>query len=73
MSDLFSQKEYKNIAINIGVFRAEKGWTLRDLSNACGISTTSLSYIENGVKKARISTLKKIADALETTIANLKK
>lgn len=49
----------------IGIARECKGWTLRDLEKACGVSNALLSQIETGkVKDPGFSTVVRITDAL---------
>ncbi|MFZ4477213.1 MAG: helix-turn-helix domain-containing protein [Saprospiraceae bacterium] len=46
--------------------RKNKGWTLNDLSNRCGVAVSTLSSIESGaLKSIRDETYQKIADALD--------
>jgi FixJ family two-component response regulator len=45
--------------------RTERGWTLRDLSEACGISVSQLSSIERGAHLPSVESLLTIAMALE--------
>ncbi|HYE02095.1 MAG TPA: response regulator [Phycisphaerales bacterium] len=49
----------------IRVARTERGWTLRDLSEACGISVSQLSSIERGSHLPSIESLLAVAQALE--------
>ncbi len=49
----------------IRVARTEKGWTLKDLSEACGISVSQLSSIERGSHLPSIESLLAVAGALE--------
>jgi transcriptional regulator with XRE-family HTH domain len=53
----------------IAVARECKGWTLRDLEKASGVSNALISQIElNKVKDPGFSTVVRIADALGLTI-----
>lgn len=49
----------------IRLARTEKGWTLKDLSEACGISVSQLSSIERGSHLPSLESLVSIAAALE--------
>lgn len=49
----------------IRLARTEKGWTLKDLSEACGISVSQLSSIERGSHLPSLESLVAIAGALE--------
>lgn len=51
----------------IRLARTEKGWTLKDLSEACGISVSQLSSIERGSHLPSLESLVSIAGALERT------
>ena len=56
------------IATKINTLRKTKGMTLKDLSLASGLSIGFLSQIENGGSSLAITSLKKIADALQVPI-----
>ncbi len=45
--------------------RTERGWTLRDLSEACGLSVSQLSSIERGAHLPSVESLLAVAAALE--------
>lgn len=49
----------------IRMARAQRGWTLKELSEACGISVSQLSSIERGSHLPSIESLVSIAGALE--------
>ncbi len=57
-----------DIGGKIKKLRMEKGLTLRDVSKKTGFSTALLSQIENNVVSPPISTLWKIAEALDVKI-----
>ncbi len=48
----------------IRIARTERGWTLKDLSEACGISVSQLSSIERGSHLPSIESLVAVATAL---------
>ena len=52
--------------------RQEKGWTQEKLAHESGIAFASLNKIENGNVTPQESTLRCIAEALETTVKALK-
>ncbi len=54
-----------NIGLAIKKIRTEKDISQKELSKLTKISPTSLSLIENGVKRPSTKNLKKICDALE--------
>jgi len=49
----------------IRLARTEKGWTLKDLSESCGISVSQLSSVERGSHLPSMESLLAIAEALE--------
>lgn len=56
------------IASKINELRKARRMTLKDMSEACGLSVSFLSQVENGTSSLAITSLKKIADALEVPI-----
>ncbi|MBX3386801.1 MAG: response regulator [Phycisphaeraceae bacterium] len=50
---------------HIRLARTERGWTLRDLSEACGLSVSQLSSIERGSHLPSIESLIGVASALD--------
>jgi transcriptional regulator with XRE-family HTH domain len=53
----------------IGVARECKGWTLRDLEKASGVSNPLISQIEHGrVKDPGFATVVRLVDALGITL-----
>lgn len=52
-------------AAQIRAARALLDWSQRDLAALCGISQPGLANIERGVSDPRVSTLKRIQEALE--------
>lgn len=52
--------------------REEKHMTQEELSQKSGVSRTTIVAIENGEEKdVKVSTLLKLANALDTTVANI--
>ncbi|HMN42866.1 MAG TPA: helix-turn-helix transcriptional regulator, partial [Phycisphaerales bacterium] len=49
----------------IRLARTERGWTLKDLSESCGISVSQLSSVERGSHLPSIESLLAIAAALD--------
>jgi transcriptional regulator with XRE-family HTH domain len=47
--------------------RAEKGWSIEELSERSGVDKEQLSRLENNKHKAQVRTRKKLADALGLT------
>ncbi|SJZ45394.1 helix-turn-helix domain-containing protein [Sediminibacterium ginsengisoli] len=58
---------------NIRRLREKKGWTLRDMSERCGIDNSKISKIEKGTINITIMTLLQLSIALDTTPAQLLK
>ena len=56
-----SRKQLKN---NIKNLREKKGWSQRDLANKCGVSNTTVSYIESGERVPLLTTAHIIAAVL---------
>ncbi|ADL08661.1 helix-turn-helix domain-containing protein [Thermosediminibacter oceani] len=56
------------IAEKISKLRKQKGLTLKELSEMTGLSVSFLSQVENGYSSLAITSLKKIADALNVPI-----
>ncbi len=57
----------KNLAVNINFYLAVRGMTQKQLSEASGVSVTSISRICTGQENRRIDNLEKMAVALGTT------
>ena len=55
----------------IGEFRELRGLTLRGLAGNAGVSSSFLSQLENNRASASISSLRKIAEALGVSVADL--
>lgn len=54
-----------NIGIAIRSIRRQLGITQYELADRCNISQTSLSQIENGIKRPSTRTIKKVCEVLE--------
>lgn len=52
--------------------RKKHDYTLKDLSDKTGLSVSFLSQVERGATTLAITSLKKIADAFEVPIKNIK-
>lgn len=55
----------------IRVARTERGWTLRDLSDSCGVSVSQLSAVERGAHLPSLDSLLAMAQALGRTASSL--
>lgn len=60
-----------NIGKNIREVRLEKGFSQEELARNCGFSNTTLSAYENRRKIPNLTTIAKIAKALDVTIERL--
>lgn len=54
-----------NIGIGIRSIRTERGITQHELAEMCDLSPTSVSQIENGIKRPSSRNLKKICEVLQ--------
>lgn len=52
----------------VRVFRDYRGFGLRQLATAAGLSASYLSEIESGVKTGSVDSLRRLADALDVSI-----
>ena len=64
-------KIYETVGDNIALFRKKNDLTLDELAQKAGISTSFLSNIERGTRKATLLTISKIADALHKPLSSL--
>ena len=55
----------------IKILRARRGFSLRELSDQCGLSFNAISKIERGENSPTVASLHKIASALEVHITDL--
>ena len=55
------------LSVNVKRLRTEQGLSQRQLSNICGFSRHLLTNIEYGATDCRLSTVKRLADALGVT------
>ncbi len=62
---------YELLAKRIRAERDRRGLTLEQLAAAADISTGFLSYIEQNRKKASLTTVQRLADALRLSISEL--
>lgn len=61
----------KTIAINIRMQRARHGWTKEILARESDLHRNRISLIETGFQDIRLSSLEKIAKALDIDIMDL--
>lgn len=60
-----------SLSKKIKQFRIEKGYTQYDLATRAKISPSHISHIEQGFRNPQLSTLRKIADALNVAVKDL--
>lgn len=60
----------KLVGANVKNYRTKKGLTQKNLAWDCNTDESSIRRIENGQVNTTISSLKRIADILETPIIN---
>lgn len=63
--------ESERIGQRIRSLREEKGWLQRDLAKGADLPVRTIGRIERGEVDMRLSTLSKIAGALEVSIERL--
>jgi transcriptional regulator with XRE-family HTH domain len=71
MVDDAEKKLLADVGHRIRESRAAQGLSLEQLARLTGISAPALSLIETGKRDPRLTTLKRIADALRVPIAKL--
>lgn len=52
--------------------REEKGWTQQELADQSGVNQSTIAGLELGKHRPQIGTLKKLADALDVRISDLR-
>ncbi|MFV1877668.1 helix-turn-helix domain-containing protein [Nioella sp.] len=71
MVDDAEKKLLADVGHRIRETRAEQGLSLEQLARLTGISAPALSLIETGKRDPRLTTLKRIADALRAPLATI--
>lgn len=66
-----ADREDREIGEQIRRLRLLRGWTQADLAEKAGLTVEGVSRIERGARAARVSTLRLIASAMETSVATL--
>lgn len=61
----------KKFGERVARLRNERNWTQEDLAAASGVSTRSISSIENGVYSVTLDTLGKLATAFDVELREL--
>jgi transcriptional regulator with XRE-family HTH domain len=64
-------KKGVSVMNKLALWRAKRGMTIRELANKSSITTSTISQIEKGHRKAYLSTIGKLATALEIEIEEL--
>ena len=67
------QSESARLGKNLKQIRTQKGMTQGDIVRALGVSRSFVSNIENGKTNPTLSTIKRIADALDVSVDRLLK
>ena len=66
--------DYEAVARNVRVERAKMGWSQKDLARMSGVCETTISFIESAKHSMiRMSTLAKLAEALQVEVEELLK
>ncbi len=65
-------KNYPGMNIRIKELRNKKNWRQEDLANNANISLSTIKNIENPEKNPSESTIRKVANSLNTTVDYLK-
>jgi len=58
-------------AKNVESFRKGKGWSISELARQSGVSRSSVGHYETGLRRPKIESVKKLADALGVAPAAL--
>ena len=61
----------KKFGDKVRIERLKKRWSQEDLAHKCGLHRTYIGIIERAEKSVTLSTVEKIAKALDTTILEL--
>ncbi len=69
--DKLDQETDRRLARRLGALRAERGWSLDELTRRSGISRASLSRLENGDVSPTASVLGKLCGAYGMTMSRL--
>ena len=57
--------------MRLKTLRQQRGWSLRTLGDIAGVHFVSLAKLEAGTLDPRLSTLRRLAKALEVTLSEL--
>lgn len=71
MPRLRDQELLRQVGARVAQTRASHGWTQEQLSEAVGIEPVSLSRLETGNRALSLSTLSRIAEALQVSLGDL--
>jgi transcriptional regulator with XRE-family HTH domain len=52
---------------NVRAARAARQWTQEDLAHATGLTSVQISRVERGVREVRLTTIIRLAEALDAT------
>jgi transcriptional regulator with XRE-family HTH domain len=59
--------EPETFGANVRAARTAKDWTQEDLAHATGLAVVQVSRIERGVREVRLTTIARLAKALDVT------
>lgn len=65
-----AQKDRPTVGIRLRTLRERKGWSLRQLSEKCGLSINAISRIERGENSPTVTSLTRLAEALSIPITD---
>ena len=66
-----AQVDSKKVGMNVKIARVKKNMTIQELAKKAGMSVTTISQLERGVRNVRMLSLNKIANALEIDVETL--
>jgi transcriptional regulator with XRE-family HTH domain len=70
MREMMVQENRTTVGKRLRTLRERKGWSLRQLSEKCGLSINAISRIERGENSPTITSLTRLAEALSIPITD---
>jgi transcriptional regulator with XRE-family HTH domain len=61
----------RRVALNMKRLREEKGWSQEALADKAGLHRTYISGVERGIRNPTLTVMAKLAEGLQTTVAEL--
>lgn len=71
MSSVKEEKLFKELGKRIASLRKEKGLTQAALGEKAGLDRVAIGYIEQGKRRATVTTLYRIAQSLDVSLESL--